>query len=364
VKRGFGALVAVLFATGCATSPSSSPSASSSASTPAGEQWDDVELPHSAESFLVAVVGTEHEALVLGVAGESATAWASHDGGPWIEESMPPGFGYPSSAVTLGDRIVVLGGNQTDRCAHPGELVFGARDADARWSVAPFDPLFCAGGSAQIASNGEIAALLGMGTGDVAYSWVSNDGLAWTSRPIRQGISPSLLISAGSGFAAVGSFLENGGWWFGRSKQGEPWTIAPSFGPFAEWEAVGLADGGAGFLSWFTDAAAHTTALASETGDSWQSVAMDGLSDAEVRRVTKTAAGYVAFGRTPGGPRLFVSRDGIAWRRASGPSDDSPSSYTSLALSGDRALLLGTVHTGPDMDATALWSARASLFTP
>jgi hypothetical protein len=81
--------------------------------------------------------------------------------------------------------------------------------------------------------------------------------------------------------------------------------------------------------------------------------------------VVRTAAGYVAFGRAAHGPRLFVSRDGGTWRRISGPADTGLSaSYSSLALFGDRAILLGTIHVGPDMDVTAAWTGPASLFEP
>ena len=363
MKRLLVALLAFV-ASACATAPSapsgtaSSPTASSPGpSTEA--QWRRIELPNSAESFLATVAATDHDALVLGVAGETPKAWSAKGGAAWIEESMPPGGGYPSAAIALGDRIVVIGGKQTDRCAHPGEIAFWARDSDGRWFGAPFEPFFCAGGSAHIASNGDIAAVIGFGTGDVPYVWTSPDGLAWASRPVRRDISPGRLASVESGFAAVGTFPATGRWWFGRSQDGADWTIVPFFDPWAESVPVGLAAAGRGFMTWFMNPG--QLAFTSLTGDVWEPVQMQGLDGVELVTVARYGERLVALGRVDAGARLFVSRDGIRWRRVIGPDQDSASSYSALAVSADEVLLLGTVHTGPDADVTAAWTAPAAI---
>ena len=45
-------------------------------------------------------------------------------------------------------------------------------------------------------------------------------------------------------------------------------------------------------------------------------------------------------------------------------SDSGSAAYASLALSGDRAILLGAIHVGPDMDVTTAWAGPASVFEP
>jgi hypothetical protein len=60
---------------------------------------------------------------------------------------------------------------------------------------------------------------------------------------------------------------------------------------------------------------------------------------------------------------MFVSRDGVAWRNVVGPSDGGGATYDGVALSGDRAVLLGTVAVGDDAFG-AVWTARAALFEP
>jgi hypothetical protein len=367
VKHALGILVVVALTAGCSNPvPSGTPVASiSPPPTPAGDAaWQPVELPNGDPALLAAVAATAHDVVIVGGRAMAPAAWASHDGGAWMFEQLGPEDAFPGSAVAFGDHVLAVGGNETNRCAHPFATFFWIRNAQGRWTNAPFNQLFCAGGSGVVAVSGGRLAMLGAGTGDVPFSWFSDDGLTWVPSPIRQDVYPRALASVGDGFAALGTFGD-ASWWFGRSDRGERWMIAP-FGnaPF-ETQAIGLADGGLGFIAWFADAAGMVAAFTSDTGDQWLPTEIKGLSDVETERVVRTAAGYVAFGRAAHGPRLFVSRDGGTWRRISGPADDgSSASYSSLALFGDRAILLGTIHVGPDMDVTAAWNGPASLFEP
>jgi hypothetical protein len=366
VNRACRAFAIAVLVAGCANpAPSARPDASASPSTPddAAAAWQRVQLPNGDDAFLAGVAATPHDVVIVGARSLKPAAWASHDGGAWVFEQLGPEEAFPGSAVAFGDRVLAVGGNETNRCAHPLATFFWVRNAQGRWTNAPFDPLFCAGGGATPVVAGGLAAVLGAGTGDVPFAWFSDDGLRWVQRPIRQDVYPRALASVGDGFAALGTFGD-ASWWFGRSDRGERWTIAP-FGnaPF-ETQAIGLADGGLGFIAWFADAAGRVAAFTSGTGDQWLPTEIKGLTDAETERVVRTAAGYAAFGRAADGPRVFVSRDGGAWRAIPGPSDSGPAAYASLALSSGRAILLGTIHVGPDMDVTAAWTGPASLFEP
>jgi hypothetical protein len=315
-----------VFVVACGTpAPSATPVApaapspsSASATDVAPGIWQRVELPHGDDAFLAAVAATAHDVVIVGGRAMAPAAWASHDGGAWMFEQLGPEDAFPGSAVAFGDHLLAVGGNETNRCAHPFATFFWVRDAKGRWKNAPFNKLFCAGGSGVVAVSGGRLAMLGAGTGDVPFSWFSDDGLTWVPSPIRQDVYPRALASVGDGFAALGTFGD-ASWWFGRSDRGERWTIAP-FGnaPF-ETQAIGLADGGLGFIAWFADAAGMVAAFTSDTGDQWLPTEIKGLSDVETERVVRTAAGYVAFGHAADGPRVLVSRDGGTWRRISGP---------------------------------------------
>jgi hypothetical protein len=366
VNRALGIVAIAVFVAGCTSPvPSTMPVAPTlaSPSDAAGGEWQRLDLPNGDEAFLASVAATADDVVIVGVRDFRPVAWTSRDGGAWTFEQLGPEGAFPGTALAFGDRVLAIGSRQENRCAHPDAIVFWVRAADGRWTLAPFNNLFCAGGSGVTAVSAGRAAIVGSGAGDQPIAWFSDDGLTWLPRAVRGGIFPKAIVPMGDGFAAIGTF-GFAGWWFARSDGRTGWTIVPFFDPRAEEEAVGFADLGRGFIAWFVDPAGEIAAFTSDTGDAWQSVEMNGLSGIELQRVARMETGYVAFGRAAEGPRLFVSSDGVSWRGIRGPSDSGSSSYGSLVLWGDRAILLGTIHVGPDADVTAAWTGPASIFEP
>jgi hypothetical protein len=86
------------------------------------------------------------------------------------------------------------------------------------------------------------------------------------------------------------------------------------------------------------------------------------LAGLTVQRVIRIPAGYLAlaFGTGPG---LYISHDGLTWRRVVGPADGGLGTYESIAFAGERAILVGTIRLGTE-GVSAAWSGPASVFVP
>jgi hypothetical protein len=368
VNRTLLMALSALLVAGCPTpAPSSlatsSPPTPSSSPTPSADAaWLFLELPDDDHANFASIAATAHDVVIVGGRDMAPVAWASHDGGAWTFEQLPPESGFPGSLHVFGDRLLAVGGVETSRCAHPAATVFWVRSADGRWQVAPFDELFCAGGgSASVAVAGGRAGIIGAGTGDVPFAWVSDDGLAWVDTGFPAQMFPMLLTAMGGGFAALGTRDER--WLFARNAGRPPWTVTDlPLLPFQA-EAIGLAEVGGGVIAWFVRTDGQAFGLTSKTGDVWESVRLVGLEGVKLQGVVRSPDGYVALGAVPAGPRMFVSRDGANWRQVVGPADASLASYDDVALSGDRAILLGTVAMG-DGRAGLAWGGPASWFEP
>jgi hypothetical protein len=365
VNRAAAALVLAVFVAGCATpAPSATPvaPAQASPSDAAEGEWQRLDLPNG-DASLNAVAATDHDVVIVGGRAMGSVAWVSHDGGAWTFEEMPPGDAFAGTAVAFGDRLIVVGATPTNRCAHPSATFIWVRQADGRWATAPFDKLFCTGDQSTPAVADGRLAMLGTGTADVPFAWFSDDGLSWVNSPMRPNIYPRFLASAGDGFAAIGTFLDDG-WWVARSDGREAWTIAPLPNVPVGAQAVGLSGRGNGLIAWFTTPAGDIGALTSETGLVWQSSAVQGMAGTTPGHFIRTAAGYVALGeRSDARPGMLVSRDGVTWRAVAGPIDSRPGNYFGLAISGDRAILLGDVRVG-DEGTPTVWSGPARVVEP
>jgi hypothetical protein len=325
-------------------------------------EWQRLDLPNG-DAALSAVAATPHDIVIVGGRDMGPVAWSSHDGGPWTFERLAPSDAIPGAAIAFGDRVIVVGGMQTNRCAHPAATVFWLREPDGRWTFAPFDKLFCAGDESPPAVADGRLAMLGTGTADIPFAWFSDDGLSWVDRPLRRDVYPRFVTPLAGGFAAIGNFVDEG-WWVGRSDGRKAWTIAPLPNVPAGAQALGLADRGGGLIAWFTTPAGDIGALTTETGEIWQSMQVQGMAGAAPGHVIRTAAGYVALAEMPDArPGAFVSRDGVTWRAVAGPIDSRAGNYVALAISGDHAVLLGDVRVGEE-GIPAAWSGPASLFAP
>lgn len=356
--------VVALLVAGCATplpSPMRVAPAAASPSDAVEGEWERLDLPNGDASFN-GVAATEHDVVIVGGRAMGAVAWVSHDGGPWTFE-VGARRCIPRDCRRVRRSREPVGSTPTNRCAHPRATFFWVRAPNGTWTTAPFDKLFCGGDESTPAVAGGRLAMIGSGTADVPFAWFSDDGLTWVDRPLRHDVYPRFLAPMAGGFAAIGNFLGER-WWAGRSDGQKAWTIAPLPNLPLDARAVGLADRGAGLIAWFATADNDVFAMTSETGFAWRLAQVHGLVGAAPGHVIRTAAGFVALAEMPDArPGLFVSRDGVTWRVVAGPIDDRPGNYVGLAISRDRAVLLGDVRVG-DEGTPTVWSGPANLFEP
>jgi hypothetical protein len=383
-----GLLVALLIA-GCSSpaSPSPSPIASVSASpvatpsatasptstpvettqptaSPVAAAWHLVTLPQQATIATVLDVAAG-SARIVAVGGAvttgSAKAWSSADGGrTWVAESLPPDSRTPIRVVAWGDRFLVVGAGEFN-CPHPFALQTWLGSAGGSWTPAPADPMFCVGGSAEVAVHDGTAVMVGIGSGDVPFAWSSTDGLHWTDRgAIRPDTLPNVVMADASGFTVFGS------------SPSAPWVARSSDG--ATWQSEALpGTGSVSVLAAFTRNGAPAAIVSSGSGigvisrdsaGAWQAEAGEGLDPGLVGRIVAVDGGLVAVGGGETGPALWASKDGTTWRPAMLPSGSGAgTAFTSATIIGGGAVLTGQM-TVDGQARGVIWSGPASLLAP
>ena len=341
---------------------------------PAAAAWRLVELPDAksvariadviARSGLVTAAGS-------GTPGTPATAWTSlDDGATWTAERLPGTAGSPDRLMSWGQRTLAVGVGDGD-CPHPSMVEVWVRSVAGRWTGAPADPMFCAGGTASVATSGSVAAIVGAGTGDVPYEWSSTDGLHWTDGSgVLGGLLPAGIAADGSGLLAVGSGVAPAAAWFSDSKDGRTWD-----GPHPIAGTVGLSIMGDPVESrgqpavFARDAAGSVQILRQDGEGGWRSEPCDGLHADSVSRFVAVGGSLVALGGDRDGPAISVSTDGATWHPLALPAEatanGSSATLTGVAVADGHAYLVGQVKAPTGAGAIgALWTGPASLLAP
>jgi len=298
--------------------------------------------------------------LVVARAHDVSSAWSSPDGETWTADVLPSVAQSKASPYTgaVGvDRTVLLGVGD-GQCAHPVADFTWARPAAGNWAAAPWQDLFCAGGSGTIASDGHTFVIAGTGAGDQPFLWSSQDGLTWTSTPIAVEIAPVTVAWTGSEFLVLAR--SQSGFVVLTSPTGAEWSSAP---------AAGLPDGGLPrlfVLSGRTVAlmpAADRSLIAYErqANGSWQTAPAAGLqaSADDVTTATATSGlGFVFLSTTAAGGSVLASADGLAWHTVPTPK---ASRFVGAAVFGDRAVLVGATDAASGTQALAWWGPATLL---
>jgi hypothetical protein len=303
-----------------------------------------------------------------GGAGEVAMAWHSTDGTAWEAETIAGRGTSPERLVAWGDRVLALGGGQSARCAHPGELDVWVRHPDATWTEAPFDPLFCAGGMLTPVILHDRPWLIGDGTGDVPVLMDSDDGLAWADH--RDRVGDVFLWNAAvdrTGLWVMARSVASDDWLALRSRDGTDWTNEPLKAGGDRLQnvvaATILRDG----LVIFATTERGIVRLTPADAGGWDVGEVTGLPGPELASVAATGGGLVAIeSRADGTSDLWASSDGIAWRRVALPSEaGSGTTYSGVATHDGRAVLVGQVEAPGGAGAVgAVWTAPASILGP
>jgi hypothetical protein len=331
VKRA-GLVVAFCLVTGCGTAqPSASPSTTivlpdqepvsiqPAATLKEDPVWRRVELPDADGALNSIAVQGDDIVIVGALEVDRPMAWSAHKG-DWTSEKLPADAGVPFVATKFGDRVLVAGGMETSRCAHPAQTTFVVRDAARRWTAAPFAPLFCAAsGSLDVAISGEVAGVLGSGVGDQPVAWFSRDGLHWVDSGLKGELFPKGLATHGEDFVALG--LTSDRWWFGRARGVGGWQLTVVAGlPDPAVSALhGFVDGGDGVVAWFGGDEGEDVAYTSANGEVWRKLSQDGLSGMRMLRVKRIGGGFAAIAERAEGQVMLRSVDATSWREIPRP---------------------------------------------
>jgi hypothetical protein len=283
---------------------------------------------------------------------------------------MPGTAGSLDRLVPWGERTLAIGEGDGD-CPHPSMVEIWVRSVAGRWTGAPADPMFCAGGTASVAASGSVATIVGAGTGDVAYEWSSTDGLHWTdASAVLGGLLPAGIAVDKSGFLAVGSGFAPAAAWASHSKDGTVWD-----GPHPIAGTVGLSIMGdpvefKGDLAIFTRDAAGAVGILRPDGEGgWRSKPCDGLNGDTVSRFVAVGGSLVALGGDRDGPTIWASADGTSWHPLALPAEagtsGSSATLTDVAVADGHAFLTGQIKAPTGAGAIgALWTGPASLLAP
>ncbi|MBA2382127.1 MAG: hypothetical protein H0V73_08455 [Chloroflexi bacterium] len=301
-----------------------------------------------------------------GRAGELPVILHSTDGFAWDREGITSRQGMaPVRLALIGNRVVAVGGGQTDRCGHPSALDTWAREVSGTWQEAVFDPAFCVGqGNANLlAGRGGTVVLLGAGSGDVVYLMTSDSGLQWASVPNPfGGLYPQGAVSDGTRI-----------WVFGAGPldcracvaSGDSETFAPpqdlGLGPDAAIVGAALFDGRPLAIA-VRGQAVGLVRLG--TDGAWEVTEVAGLDGTAVARIEAVDGHLVALGGDETGAALaWVSADGSSWRPMTLPGAQIGTTLMGAAAHDGIAVIVGQVTDG-DGGIAAVWTGSAALLAP
>jgi hypothetical protein len=314
-----------------------------------------------ADGFVV--VGSTGQAAELPVAVHSA------DGVAWTVEEITGRTGMsPRFVASWADRLLVAGGGQSARCAHPGgEMDPWVRTAGGTWTEAPFDRVLCAGGPVMPIIHGQRAWLIGAGVADVPFLMDSPDGLTWTDHHERLGdVFVDGAMSA-SGSIWVVARAPDGSTVILRSTDGARFTESPLVAPSGKAvdviAAVALRDRAVLLV---TDGLATST-FTSDGSGGWLEAEASGLPQVDLVSVQVVADHLVALGSSDTKPQpAWSSADGSSWTAIELPGEVARgATIGGMAVANGIAVLTGQVE-APDGSVVvgAIWTGPAKLLAP
>ena len=304
-----------------------------------------------------------------GQAGENPVAIHSTDGASWMAEDISGRAGMsPRFLVPWVDGLLVTGGGQSSRCAHPGgEMASWVRAADGTWAQGPFNPVLCAGGPVTPVIHDGRPWLVGSGVADVPFLMDSADGLTWADHPERLGD-----VFVQSGFSAAGDLwvvarAPDGSALILRSPDGVRFDRTPLVAaggkPVEVIAAVALRDRAVLLVN---DGSSIGT-LTSDGSGGWLETGVSGLPQVELVSVTVADDHLIALGSAEDKPqRAWSSADGSSWSAVELPGEVTPgATVRAIAIANGIAVLVGQIE-APDgsIMVGAIWTGPAGLLAP
>ncbi|MFL5680151.1 MAG: hypothetical protein ACJ77B_06070 [Chloroflexota bacterium] len=365
MRRSFALLLVAVLA-GCAPAiPSAAPhrTPSATASAPGASAWEPVTLPAPAGATVrlgdIGVSGTS--VVVVGAAEGAPTAWTLDGSGTWNQEPLEGQMTLPYALAAVGGRLIAIGEEQGQGCAHPGNEVVWVRDVTATWARTPFQPIFCQSGAARaVAADAKRVVVTGSNAGDRGFSMASADGTTWRGADLPVDDWPVAVAAGADGFVAVGRRLDGAGSWYGRSDDGVRWNIG-SLGDGTSLEPIAVAVVGGVTVAWLTAANGGVEVAASRDLSSWTVTPvtdLDGVANVSIEAEHRP---FLASGGEPGSGRAFVSNDGLSWTEIEVPHNGATRARLGhLVVVGDRVYVIASIPT-PDDEVQVLVSAPVSV---
>jgi hypothetical protein len=366
MRRSFVLLLAAALA-GCAPAvPSPAPARSPNAPASAGAAvWQAIELPapNGATVRLSDIVVSGTSVVVVGSAEGTPMAWTLGDSGTWTADALEGQMTLPYAVVAVGDRIIAIGEEQGQGCAHPGNQVVWVRDAARRWARAPFQRIFCGSGSDRaVAADGGHVVVLGVNAGEVGFTMVSDDGITWRGDDLPLDRVPTALTAGADGYVAAGRG-GNGGW-YGRSEDGTGWRFARLSDMPAGFEPIAVASVADGTMLWLADAEGRIAVASLRDLAGWHVAPVTDLAGVPNVSIETGQRPFFAGAGEPGSGRAFVSDDGMSWREIEVPVDGGARARLDhLVVAGDRVYAIASIPTADDV-AEVLVSAPVSVLAP
>jgi hypothetical protein len=303
-----------------------------------------------------------------GQAGETPIALHSTDGASWNAEDIGGRAGMsPRLLVPWVDGLLVTGGGESSRCAHPGgEMDVWTRAADGTWAEAPFDPVFCAGGPVVPVIHDGSPWLIGSGVADQPFLMDSPDGATWAEHRERLGD-----VFVQSGLAAAGDL-----WVVARAPDGSALILRSTDG--VRFQRTPLVAAGGKPVEIISAVAFRGRAVllvndgsigtfTSDGSGGWQKTQAAGLPLKGVQSLQVVDDHLIAAGATDDGrPLAWTSADGSSWRVVELPREVAGRATPGgMAVANGVAVLVGQVTTSDGSTAVgAIWTGPASLLAP
>ena len=301
-----------------------------------------------------------------GQAGEQPAAFHSPDGATWTEEGISARNGSPDGLLAWGDRVLAIGDGETGReCAHPFAIDTWVRTADATWTEAPFDRVFCDNGG-RLVVQGDRAWLAGS-VRDIPSLLETSDGLTWTRRTDRLGgLYPRDAAVDAAGLWVFASDLAGGSVAL-VSRDGtrfERRPIVTAAGQPADVLAAAVLGGEVVVIVTAGDAVGVLRPLAD---GGWSEVQAAGLPARNIASIETLDGHLLALGSDDDGlPLAFASGDGTKWVPIPLPAEaGAGTTLNGVAVRNGVAVLVGQV---PALDGSgavgAVWTGPAALLEP
>jgi hypothetical protein len=361
------------------TTPSASPGASlagphtttspiavaSPPSSPTGD-WQRVwPTPDDREGFLTDVIATRTGFLAVGADSlQRPFALSSKDGASWTSEVVPGRQFGPTALIPWGDRVLGVASGGLP-CAHPFGVDTWIRAADASWTEAPFDELFCSGASLDAVIVDDAPIIVGTGPGDNPVAWSSTDGLRWTDHSQAfTGLLPHAVATDGQTAVAFGE--SGSGLWTSTTVDGRSWSATSPIPGTSKGIAIHAAFWIDGLPTVIASEGRTVGTIRSDGSGGWTTQPADTLDADQLGTVRSDGTGLLAVGGVDTAAMAWVSADGVRWRRLVLPDVLSAlnASVQAVAIRDERAILLGSILNAAGNPVSAIWIGPAELVAP